>query len=186
MAEALDFLNGRSDKVKDHLARLMERASEGLDFEQAAIYRDRISALSHVQGHQGINPSTVSEADVFAVAHQGGQFSVQVFFFRAGQNWGNRAFFPRADKSHTEHEVLEAFLAQFYDDKPCPKSILLSHDVKGRALLSDALSIKSDRKVRVSVPQRGEKLELVEHALSNAREALGRRMAESGIAAQAA
>ena len=179
VAEALDFLNGRSDKVKDHLAGLMERASEGLDFEQAAVYRDRISALSHVQGHQGINPSTVTEADVFAVAHQGGQFAVQVFFFRAGQNWGNRAFFPRADKSHTEHEVLEAFLAQFYDDKPCPKSILLSHDVKGRALLSDALSIKSDRKVRVSVPQRGEKLELVEHALSNAREALGRRMAES-------
>ena len=179
VAEALDFLSGRSDKVKDHLSQLMQNASEALDFEQAAIYRDRISALSHVQGHQGINPQTVAEADVFAVAHQGGQFCVQVFFFRAGQNWGNRAFFPRADKSHTESEVLEAFLAQFYDDKPCPKTILLSHDVKGRALLADALSIKSDRRVTVSVPKRGEKLELVEHAASNAREALGRRMAES-------
>ncbi len=179
VSEALDFLSGRSDKVKGHLALLMQNASEALDFEQAAIYRDRISALSHVQGHQGINPQTVAEADVFAVAHEGGQFCVQVFFFRAGQNWGNRAFFPRADKSHSENEVLEAFLAQFYDDKPCPKNILLSHDVKGRSLLSDALSIKSDRRVTVSVPKRGEKLELVEHASSNAREALGRRMAES-------
>ena len=179
VSEALDFLNGKSDKVKEHLARLMESAAEALDFEQAAVYRDRISALSHVQGHQGINPQTVSEADVFAVAQQGGQFSVQVFFFRAGQNWGNRAFFPRADKSHSEGEVLEAFLAQFYDDKPCPKQILLSHEVAGRALLSDALSIKSERRVAVSVPKRGEKLELIEHALNNAREALGRRMAES-------
>lgn len=179
VSEALEFLSGKSGRVKDHLAVLMEDASSALDFEQAAVYRDRISALSHVQGHQGINPHTITEADVFAIAHEGGQFCVQVFFFRAGQNWGNRAFFPRADKSHTEAEVLEAFLAQFYDDKPCPKKVLLSHDVAGRLLLADALTIKSSRKVAVSVPRRGEKLELVAHAQSNAREALGRRMAES-------
>ena len=108
VAEALEFLSGKSGKVKDHLAVLMEQAAEALDFEQAAIYRDRISALSHVQSHQGINPQTVSEADVFAVAQEGGQTCVQVFFFRAGQNWGNRAFYPRADKSHSAAEVPSA------------------------------------------------------------------------------
>ena len=179
VAEALQFLSGKSDKVKEHLAKLMEQSAEALDFEQAAIYRDRISALSHVQSHQGINPQTVSEADVFAVAQEGGQTCVQVFFFRAGQNWGNRAFYPRADKSHSAAEVLEAFLAQFYDDKPCPKWLLLSHDIKSRALVADALTIKTGHKVNVNTPKRGEKLELVEHALANAREALGRRMAES-------
>ena len=179
VAEALEFLSGKSDKVKGHLAKLMEKSAEALDFEQAAIYRDRISALSHVQSHQGINPQTVSEADVFAVAQEGGQTCIQVFFFRAGQNWGNRAFYPRADKSHSAPEVLEAFLAQFYDDKPCPKWLLLSHDIKSRALVADALTIKTGTKVNVNTPKRGEKLELVEHALANAREALGRRMAES-------
>jgi excinuclease ABC subunit C len=179
VGEALGFLNGKSDAVRQHLSELMERSSGALDFEQAAIYRDRIGALSHVQGHQGINPQTVVEADVFAAAQEGGQTCIQVFFFRAGQNWGNRAYFPRADKSHDEAEVLEAFLAQFYDDKPCPKLVLLSHDVKQRSLLSDALTVKTGRKVTVMAPQRAEKFELVEHAAANAREALGRRMAES-------
>ncbi len=179
VGEALSFLSGKSDAVREHMSALMERAAEALDFEQAAIYRDRIAALSHVQGHQGINPHTVAEADVFAVAQEGGQTCVQVFFFRAGQNWGNRAYFPRADRSHTEVDVLDAFLAQFYDDKPCPKLVLLSHPVTQRALLVEALTVKTGRKVTISVPQRGEKLELVQHAASNAREALGRRMAES-------
>ncbi len=179
VVEALGFLAGRSQSVKDGLLKLMEKASADLDFERAAIYRDRIAALSHVQAHQGINPGTVLEGDVFAVAQDGGQTCVQVFFFRAGQNWGNRAYFPRADKSFESSEVLEAFLAQFYDDKPIPKLVLLSEDVKGRNILADALSVRAERRITVSVPRRGEKLELVDHALSNAREALGRRLAET-------
>ena len=179
VAQALDFLSGKSEGVKDGLLKLMETASERLDFERAAVYRDRIAALSHVQAHQGINPGTVVEADVFAAAQEGGQTCIQVFFFRAGQNWGNRAYFPRADRSLSEAEVLEAFLAQFYDDKPVPRLVLLSHAINDRAVLADALSVKADRRITVSVPRRGEKLGLVEHALTNAREALGRRMAES-------
>ncbi len=173
------FLSGRSQTVKDGLLRLMEDASENLDFERAAVYRDRIAALSHIQSHQDINPGTVTEADVFAVAQDGGMTCVQVFFFRAGQNWGNRAYFPRADRTLDAEDVLEAFLAQFYDDKPAPKRLLLSHAIPGRALLADALTVRSGHKITVSVPQRGEKLALVEHALTNAREALGRRLAES-------
>ena len=177
--DALDFLSGRSQAVKDSLVAMMEEASAELDFERAAVYRDRIGALSHIQSHQGINPDTVTEADVFAVHQKGGQSCVQVFFFRAGQNWGNRAYFPRADRSHTEAEILEASLAQFYDGKPAPRLILLSHAVRGRTLLADALAVRSGRKVAVTVPRRGEKRELVDHALTNAREALARRMAES-------
>jgi len=182
--EALAFLAGKSQTVKDGLLKQMQRASEELDYERAAIYRDRIAALSHIQAHQGINPTTVKEADVFALAHEGGQACVQVFFFRAGQNWGNRAYFPRADKSHSEPEILGAFLAQFYDDKPCPAQVLISHAIDERALLAEALSIKAARAVKVSVPKRGEKRELVDHAAANAREALGRRMAESASQAR--
>ncbi len=184
VGEALQFLAGRSQKIKDTLAKSMEDAAEVLDYEQAARYRDRISALSHVQAHQGINPQTVKEADVFGIADQGGQTCIQVFFFRGGQNWGNRAYYPRADKSHTRAEILEAFLAQFYDDKPVPKLILLSDDVGGRALLEDALGVKTGTRIRINVPQRGEKLTLVAHAVSNAREALGRKMAESSSQAR--
>ena len=184
VGEALQFLSGRSQKVKDTLAKAMEDAAEVLDFEQAARYRDRISALSHVQAHQGINPQSVSEADVFGIADQGGQTCIQVFFFRGGQNWGNRAYYPRADKSHTRAEILEAFVAQFYDDKPCPKLILLSDDIAGRALMEDALGVKTGTRIKINVPQRGEKLTLVAHAVSNAREALGRRMAESSSQAR--
>jgi excinuclease ABC subunit C len=177
--EANAFLSGKSQAVKDELAAEMEKASAALDFERAAIYRDRLAALSAVQSHQGINPHGVEEADVFAV-HQAGGFScVEVFFFRTGQNWGNRAYFPKADRSLSAAEVLGAFLAQFYDDKPSPRAIFISHEIEERALLAEALSIKSGRKVEVSVPQRGEKKDLVDHALANAREALARKLAES-------
>ncbi len=177
--EAVAFLSGRSKAVKDELAAEMEKASHALDFERAAIYRDRLAALSAVQSHQGVNPRGVEEADVFALHQQGGFACVEVFFFRTGQNWGNRAYFPRADKSLAPAEILAAFLAQFYDDKPCPRLILISHEIEDRALLAEALSTKSGHRVEVLLPQRGEKRDLIEHALANAREALGRRLAES-------
>ncbi|MDO9128129.1 MAG: excinuclease ABC subunit UvrC, partial [Parvibaculum sp.] len=179
VTEARDFLRGRSRKTQQQLVELMERASAELDFERASIYRDRIRALTQIQQHQGINPQTVAEADVFAAWTEGGQTCVQVFFFRAGQNWGNRAYFPRHDKELSTEEVLDAFLAQFYEDRPPPRMVLLSHDVPGRALLAEALTIRAGRKVAVGVPRRGEKRELVNHAQLNAREALGRRLAES-------
>jgi excinuclease ABC subunit C len=179
VCEANAFLSGKSQAVKDELAAEMEKASAALDFERAAVYRDRLAALSAVQSHQDINPRGVEEADVFAV-HQAGGFScVQVFFFRAGQNWGNRAYFPKADRSLAAGEVLGAFLAQFYDDKPCPRCIFISHPIEERALLAEALTAKSGYKVEVNVPQRGEKKDLVDHALANAREALARKLAES-------
>ncbi|WP_430511585.1 excinuclease ABC subunit UvrC [Pannonibacter phragmitetus] len=179
VAEARGFLSGRSQAVKKELATQMEAASQRLDFEHAAVYRDRLAALSHVQSHQGINPQTVDEADVVAIHQEGGQTCVQVFFFRTGQNWGNRAYFPKADKSIEEAAILESFLAQFYDDKPAPRLILLSHEIEEMDLLSQALSERADRKVEIAVPKRGEKKELVDHALTNAREALGRRLAET-------
>jgi excinuclease ABC subunit C len=177
--EANAFLSGRSKSVKDQLAAAMEKASTALDFEHAAIYRDRLSALSAIQSQQGINPRTVEEADVFAVHQQGGFTCVEVFFFRTGQNWGNRAYFPKADKSLGPGEVLSAFLAQFYDDKPPPRQILISHAIEDQALLAAALATKSGHKVEVSLPQRGEKKDLMAYALANAREALGRKLAET-------
>ncbi|PLX38370.1 MAG: excinuclease ABC subunit C [Hyphomicrobiales bacterium] len=182
--EAKAFLSGKSRKVTAELGAAMEAASERLDFEQAAVYRDRLAALSHVQSHQGINPHTFEEADVFAVHQAGGQTVIEVFFFRTGQNWGNKAYFPKADKGMAADEVLESFLAQFYDDKPCPKLILLSEDFSERELLAAALSEKSGRRIEISIPQRGEKKDLVGHALANAREALGRRLAESSSQAR--
>jgi excinuclease ABC subunit C len=177
--EANAFLSGKSQAVKDMLAAEMEKASAAFEFERAAIYRDRLAALSAVQSHQGINPRGVEEADVFAVHQEGGFSCVEVFFFRTGQNWGNRAYFPKADRSLPAGEVLGAFLAQFYDDKPCPRAILISHEIEERALLAEALSTKSGHKVEVSAPRRGEKRELVDHALTNAREALARKLAET-------
>src|SRR5581483_7251831 len=170
VGEAVDFLSGRSHLVKQELAQQMEHAAGELEFETAAVYRDRLAALSAVQSQQGINPRTVEEADVFAVHQQGGYSCVQVFFFRTGQNWGNRAYFPRADRSLEPGEVLGAFLTQFYDDKPPPRCIFLSHEIEDRALLGEALCVKSGHKVEVLLPQRGEKKDLVEHALANARE----------------
>ncbi|TMJ23553.1 MAG: excinuclease ABC subunit UvrC [Alphaproteobacteria bacterium] len=177
--EATDFLSGRSHLVKQELAGEMEKASSELEFETAALYRDRLAALSAIQSQQGINPRTVEEADVFAIHQEGGYSCVEVFFFRTGQNWGNRAYFPRAEKSFTPEEVLASFLAQFYDDKPPPKLILLSHEIEECELLADALSVKAGSKVEVSVPKRGEKKELIAHALTNAREALGRKLADT-------
>jgi excinuclease ABC subunit C len=177
--EAKDFLSGRSHLVKQELAGEMEKASAELAFETAALYRDRLAALSAIQSQQGINPRTVQEADVFAIHQEGGYSCVEVFFFRTGQNWGNRAYFPRADKSFTAEEVLASFLAQFYDDKPPPKLILLSHQIEECELLANALSIKAGFKVEVSAPRRGEKKDLVAHALTNAREALGRKLADT-------
>jgi excinuclease ABC subunit C len=177
--EALRFLTGESDEVKRRLHALMDEASLKQDYERAASFRDRLTALSHIQSRQGINPHTLREADVFA-AHQGaGQTCIQVFFFRTGNNWGNRAYFPRADKSVPVEEVLESFVAQFYDDKPPPKLVLLSHDIASRRLLAEALSLRAGRNIGVTRPERGEKRELMEHALVNAREALARRLAES-------
>jgi excinuclease ABC subunit C len=177
--EATDFLSGRSRSVKQQLAGEMEKASAELAFETAALYRDRLAALSAIQSQQGINPRHVEEADVFAIHQEGGYSCVEVFFFRTGQNWGNRAYFPRAEKSFTPEEVLASFLAQFYDDKPPPKLILLSHQIEESELLADALSIKAGFKVEVATPRRGEKKEMIAHALTNAREALGRKLADT-------
>src|SRR5262245_60477896 len=177
--EANEFLSGKSQKVKEELAAEMEKASAALDFERAAIYRDRLAALSAVQSQQGINPRGVEEADVFAVYQDGGFFCVQVFFFRTGQNWGNRAYFPKADRTLEAGEVLGAFLAQFYDDKPPPRLVLISHAFPECELLAQALSAKSGRKIEVTNPTRGERKDLVHHALANAREALGRKLADT-------
>jgi len=177
--EATRFLKGESQNARQMYQRLMQEAAESLDYEQAAKFRNRLWALAHVTADQAINPEGIEEADVFAAYQEGGQTCIQVFFFRAGQNWGNRAYFPRADRSLPVEEVLESFIAQFYDDKPVPRLILLSHDLPGVALLGEALSTKAERKVEVRVPKRGGKTGIVEHATQNAREALGRRLAES-------
>lgn len=179
VAQARDFLSGRSQRVQTAMADAMQQASDALDFERAALYRDRLSALSHVQSHQGVNPQGVEEADVFALHQEGGQTCIQVFFFRTGQNWGNRAYFPCADATLEPREILGAFIAQFYDNKLPPRQLLLSHKVDDQDLIAEALSLKSDRAVKVSVPQRGEKRDVVAAASQNAREALGRRVAET-------
>jgi excinuclease ABC subunit C len=177
--EANAFLSGRSKTVKDELAEEMEKASAALDFERAAIYRDRLAALSAIQSHQGVNPRGVEDADVFALHQQGGFSCVEVFFFRTGQNWGNRAYFPKADRSLGPSEILSAFLAQFYDDKPPPRLIMISHEIADRELLAEALCTKVGHRIEIMVPRRGEKKDLIEHALANAREALGRKLAET-------
>jgi excinuclease ABC subunit C len=177
--EAHDFMRGKSRAVMKRLSEEMSSAAEDMEFEIAARLRDRIRALSAISMEQGINPETVDEADVFALHAEGGQACVQVFFFRAGQNWGNRAYFPRVDKADEDGEILDAFLGQFYEDKPIPRLILLSHVAPNQALLEEAFAMIAGRKVEIAVPQRGEKRQLVAHALTNAREALGRKMAES-------
>jgi excinuclease ABC subunit C len=182
--EARAFLSGRSSAVKERLAAEMAAASEELEFERAARYRDRIAALSAVQSSQGVNTQGIEEADVFAIDEQAGQFCVEVFFFRNHQNWGNRSYFPRADKSLGKPEVLAAFLAQFYDDKPPPRTVLLSEEIEEPALLADALSVKAGRRVEVAAPKRGERRVLTEAACRNAREALGRRLAETSSQAR--
>ncbi|MAW78717.1 MAG: excinuclease ABC subunit C [Parvularcula sp.] len=179
VAEAKAFLSGESAAVQRTLSEQMEQASADLDFETAAALRDRIKALSYIQGAQDINPGGVSEADVFALHSEGGQSCVQVFFFRAGQNWGNHAYFPKHDKEDEPAAVLDAFIAQFYDSREPPREIYVSVMPTQADLLAEALSIKANRKVAIHAPQRGEKRDLVKAAEMNAREALSRRMAES-------
>ncbi|AGF74362.1 excinuclease ABC subunit C [Bartonella australis AUST/NH1] len=173
------FLSGKSQSIKNDMAHAMREAAKNLDFEQAAAYRDRLSALSHIQSSQGINPQTVEEADVFAIAQQGGMTCIQVFFFRMGQNWGNRAYFPKADLSFPSAEILSSFIAQFYDDKPVPKLILLSEEIKEKSLLTEALKLKTNQKISVSLPKQRERKALVYYAYTNALEALARKLAET-------
>ena len=177
--EAVGFLKGNSHEVRPMYQRLMAQASEAQDYERAATFRDRLAALAQITGDSSSGAKGVEEADVFSAHQSGGQTCVQVFFFRSGQNWGNRAYFPKADKSYDVCDVLDSFVAQFYDDKPVPRLILLSHDVPSRGLLKEALSIKANRRVIIEVPRRGDKSVAVAHALSNAREALERKLAES-------
>src|SRR5690348_8274842 len=176
--QAHTFLSGRSDDVQQRLAGEMEEAANVLDFEAAALVRDRIRALSLVQGHQDIHVAGVVDADVIAAHQEGGQTCVQVFFFRGGQNWGNRAYFPRHDRQLAVEEVLTAFVGQFYDNKPKPAIVLLSHPLIEQELVEEALSLGGGR-VQLAVPQRGDKKRLVDRVVLTAREALGRRLAES-------
>jgi len=177
--EAEAFLAGKSRAVMARMSAEMQAASDDLEFEQAARLRDRIRALSSVAQETQVNPETVSEADVFALHAEGGAACVQVFFFRAGQNWGNHAYFPRVDRADTEAEIMAAFIGQFYEDRPIPRLILTSVVPAEAALIAEAFCVKAGRKVEISTPRRGEKRELMNHALANAREALGRKLSES-------
>ena len=174
-----DFLQGKSTEAQAALKVEMEEAAQAMEFERAAALRDRIRALTQVQTAQGINPRGVTEADIFALHMEGGQACVQVFFIRANQNWGNRDYYPRVGPDIEEPEVLEAFLGQFYDNREPTRQIILSHPLPNPDLMADALGQKIDRKVDILVPQRGEKAELIDSALRNARESLARRMAEN-------
>jgi excinuclease ABC subunit C len=178
VSEAREFLSGRSQGVRDHMQKDMNAAAEQLDFERAALLRDRLGALALIQSQGDATAKSVEEADVFAIHHEGGQFCVQVFFFRAFQNWGNYAYRPRADSSLSDAEVLEAFIGQFYESRTPPRLVLISHELSEHALMEEALTSRADRRVHVEVPKRGEKRDLVNHALNNAREALGRQLAE--------
>jgi excinuclease ABC subunit C len=179
VTEARDFLSGKSQAVKARLGRDMQEASDALEFETAARIRDRLAALSAIVSTQDINPQSVEEADVFALHEEAGQFCIEVFFFRNFQNWGNRAYFPKADRTIAAEEVLGQFVAQFYDDKPAPRLVLLSHDVEDMELLGEALSLRTDSKVEVAAPKRGEKRDIVDHAASNAKEALSRKLSDT-------
>ena len=177
--DATRFLRGDSTDMQARLAEDMTKAAEAMEFERAAALRDRIRALTNVQSTQGINPRGVAEADIIALHMEGGQACVQVFFIRANQNWGNRDFFPRVGADIDAPEVLEAFIGQFYDTKEPPRQLILSGPIENPDLMADALGQKLGRKVEILVPQRGEKAELVEGALRNARESLARKMSET-------
>lgn len=177
--EARDFLSGKSRQVQDALLKKMQAASEAMDFEAAAAARDRIRALTYVQQESGINPGDINEADVIAVEKQGGQSCVQVFFFRAGQNLGNRAYFPRHERDQNASEILEAFIGQFYENRPVPREIFVSHKCPGAALIGEALSTRMGHNVKLHKPQRGDKMSLMRHAQQNAKEALARHVSES-------
>ena len=182
--DAEDFLNGKTTAIQSRLASEMSAASEELEFERAAALRDRIKALTQVQTAQGINPKGVSEADIIALHLDGGQACVQVFFIRANQNWGNHDYYPRVGADMDAAEVLEAFVGQFYDTREPPKQVILSNEIENVDLMADALSFKLGRKVEVLVPKRGEKADLVDGALRNARESLARKLAETASQAR--
>ena len=182
--DAEDFLNGKTTAIQSRLASEMSAASEELEFERAAALRDRIKALTQVQTAQGINPKGVSEADIIALHFDGGQACVQVFFIRANQNWGNHDYYPRVGADMDAAEVLEAFVGQFYDTREPPKQVILSNEIENVDLMADALSFKLGRKVEVLVPKRGEKADLVDGALRNARESLARKLAETASQAR--
>ncbi|WP_420429460.1 excinuclease ABC subunit UvrC [Kordiimonas sp.] len=179
VAETRAFLEGRTSGIQKKFATAMQEASDDLEFEIAAIFRDRLNALTHIQSHQTMVNAMVDEADIIAAAEVGGQVGIQVFFFRAGQNWGHRAYFPKHDKSDGIEDVLMAFISQFYDNKPAPRLVLLSHAVPDQALLSAALSERMDRKVTLTVPERGKKADVMREAIRNAKEAVERKLAES-------
>ncbi|MBF0333281.1 MAG: excinuclease ABC subunit UvrC [Alphaproteobacteria bacterium] len=176
--QARRFLSGHSQDIQKRLSASMSEAAEAMRYEDAALFRDRIRALSRIQAHQDINLPDIEEADVVALHQGGGQSCIQVFFFRSGCNYGNRAYFPAHAQDEPEAEVLAAFLGQFYDDRQPPREIMLSHVPADSELLGEALSVKAGRKVTLSIPQRGDRRKLIDHALLNAREALGRRLAE--------
>ena len=182
--ETESFLNGKSQTVQEDIKAEMTKASEAMDFEAAAKLRDRLKAMSHIQSSQGVNPSTFDEADMFALHSEGGHTCIQVFFFRAGQNWGNRPYFPRHANDIPLGEVLESFVGQFYDERIAPRLILTSEELPDRTLLAEALALRAEHKVEISTPQRGEKREIMERALANAREQLGRRLAENSAQTQ--
>jgi excinuclease ABC subunit C len=182
--EAETFLKGKSQAVQDELKAEMTKASDAMDFEAAAKLRDRLKAMSHIQSSQGVNPATFEEADLFALHSEGGHTCIQVFFFRAGQNWGNRPYFPRHDPDLPLGEVLESFVGQFYDERTPPSLILTSEALPDSTLLAEALATRAGGKVEIATPQRGEKREIMERAMTNAREQLGRRMAENSAQTQ--
>ena len=177
--QAVDFLRGKAVDLQKQLAFEMEAASAEMDFEKAAQLRDRIRSLAHVRAGQNINPDGLEEADVFAVALQGGQSCVQVFFIRAGQNWGTRAFYPRHEKDATAEDILAAFLVQFYDTRPAPRLIITNTEPTRANLIADALELRTDHRIEIRTAQRGSKRQLVQQAARNAEEALGRKLAES-------
>jgi excinuclease ABC subunit C len=179
VSDAERYLSGRSTEIQEKLAAQMAEAAEAMEFERAAALRDRIKAMTQVQTAQGINPRTVDEADVIALHLENGQACVQVFFIRGGQNWGNQDFYPRVGVDVEEAEALEAFIGQFYDSKEPPRGLLLSHPIEDADLMQQALSDKLGRKVTLTVPLRGEKAELIDAAMRNARESLARKLAET-------
>ncbi len=182
--EARDFLGGRSGAVQRKIEAQMAEAAEALDFERAALLRDRLRAATFIQGSQAINAEGIRDADVFALAARNGQIGIQGFFIRGGQNWGHRAFFPSHTAEVSEDEVLSRVLAQFYEEVPPPRTILVDRDLPDRALLEEAFGALSGRRVEIGVPQRGERRRLIEQARRNAAEALDRRLAESGTQAR--
>ena len=177
--DAKNFLEGKSTTIQKKLHEQMQVASKAQNYEEAALLRDRISALTQVQSQQTISPTGFEEGDVFALHTKGGTACIEVFFIRTSQNWGNRAYFPRIDKSHSESEILESFIAQFYDNKPIPREILTSMELDNQDLLQEALSTKAERKIKISVPKRGQKAELMALAVNNASQAMARKLADS-------